>query len=206
MMSPETMRKAAILVSALDREAADSLLDQFESPVAETIRSAVMSLDGVASSEERHAISEFLGQCPATSGDSCDTEPRASVLDRASERLIADCLCDELPQTIAVALSQLPTRRASEVVGHLPAHVQAQVLERLVEYAPSASLELADIRDEFQQWLNHQIERSVHLTDLAARLATILDATSSGTRQRILANVSNSDARLAQELRCRLAD
>ena len=126
-------------------------------------------------------------------------------IERASERLIAECLADELPQAIAVALAQLPTERASEVVGYLPAPVQTQVLERLVELDPAASLDAPEIRDEFQNWLNQQIARSLHRAELAARLATILEATHSGTRQRILNNVSNTDARLAKELQHQLA-
>jgi flagellar motor switch protein FliG len=126
-------------------------------------------------------------------------------LERASERLIAECLCDELPQAIAVALAQLPAQRASEVVSHLRASLQAQVLERLVEFDPANSLDSPEIRDEFYQWLNEQIERSLHRAELATRLATILDATHAGTRQRILHNVSNSDARLAKELQHQLA-
>jgi flagellar motor switch protein FliG len=119
--------------------------------------------------------------------------------------LIAECLNDELPQAIAVALSQLPAQRASEVVAYLPAAQQAQVLERLVELDPARSWNFPEIREEFQHWLNQQIEGSLHRADLAARLATILDATHSGTRQRILHNVSASDARLAKELQHRLA-
>jgi flagellar motor switch protein FliG len=126
-------------------------------------------------------------------------------IERASERLIAECLSDEMPQAIAVALAQLPTERASEVVGHLPAPLQTQVLERLVELDPATALDAPEIRDEFQYWLNEQIARSLHRAELAARLATILEATHSGTRQRILNNVSNSDARLAKELQHQLA-
>ena len=130
--------------------------------------------------------------------------PATSPLDSASERLIAECLCDELPQTIAVALGHLSTPRASEVVSHLPASVQTQVLERLVEGPPSTHLQLADIRDEFQLWLTHQIERSLHRAEMATRLAAILEATPAGTRQRILENVIQTDTRLAKELQHRL--
>jgi flagellar motor switch protein FliG len=132
-------------------------------------------------------------------------DPTSKPLERASERLIAECLCAELPQAIAVALAQLPAQRASEVVAHLPAPLQAEVLERLVEFDATNSLDSPEIRDEFYQWLNEQLERSLHRAELAARLATILDATHAGTRQLILNNVSHSDARLAKELQHQLA-
>jgi len=210
----DVIRKAAVLVASLERDAADVLLEQLEPAQAESIRHAVMSMPEIDGREEAETIREFLGarngsfNGRAESGDPslATTEPTASKLDQASDQLIADCLSDEMPQTIAVALSQLPAQRASEVVTHLPAHVQTQVLERLVELEPSGDLEKTDVRDEFQDWLNQQIERSMHRAQMASRLATILDATNSPTRQRILENVAINDTRLAAELRHRVED
>ncbi|MDG2384642.1 MAG: hypothetical protein P8N76_23435 [Pirellulaceae bacterium] len=212
------MRKAAVLVASLDRDVADALLEQMDDSQAELIRNAIMGISDVGPQEELAAIREFLGQQGQLQYREIPVEtnvvgqhaigseaPSESTLDRASDRLIADCLCDELPQAIAVALSQLSTRRASEVVAHLPASVQTQVLERLVELEPTAILELNDVREEFKRWLNQQIERSIHRAEVAQRLATILDVTNSPTRERILDNVANSDARLAKELRHRVA-
>ena len=214
----ETMRKAAVLVASLDRDVADALLEQMDDSQAELIRNAIMGISDVGPQEELAAIREFLGQQGQLQYREIPVEtnvvgqhaigseaPSESTLDRASDRLIADCLCDELPQAIAVALSQLSTRRASEVVAHLPASVQTQVLERLVELEPTAILELNDVREDFKRWLNQQIERSIHRAEVAQRLATILDVTNSPTRERILDNVANSDARLAKELRHRVA-
>ncbi len=212
------MRKAAVLVASLDRDVADALLEQMEDSQAEAIRNAIMGISDIGPQEELAAIRDFLGEPEQVNYREVSLEATAagqiphgvevkseSTLDRASDRLIADCLCDELPQAIAIALSQLSTRRASEVVGHLPANVQTQVLERLVELEPTATLELNDVREEFQRWLNQQIERSIHRAEVAQRLATILDVTNFPTRERILDNVASSDARLAKELRHRVA-
>jgi len=210
----DVIRKAAVLVASLERDAADVLLDQLEPVQADSIRHAVMSMPDIDGREEAATIREFLGARMGSvsnldeSGDSMSptSEQTASKLDQASDQLIADCLSDEMPQTIAVALSQLSAQRASEVVTHLPANVQTQVLERLVELEPSGDLEKTDVRDEFQGWLDQQIERSMHRAQLASRLATILDATNSPTRQRILENVAINDTRLAAELRHRVED
>ncbi len=228
-----SLHRVALLVASLDRETADQLLDQLPEATAEEVRRAVLELGCIDPSEQHQVIREFIqgdalpaqrreAAAPARIGFGGPTptelpgrsttravrdrvaEAGEGPLDRASERLIAECLGGELPQAIAVALAQLPTRRASEVVSHLPAPLQTQVLERLVEFDPASSLEFPDIREEFHQWLLQQIERSLHRAELAARLATILDATHSGTRQRILHNVSNSDARLAKELQHQL--
>lgn len=229
MDDANAFRKAALLVASLDRDTADQLLDALPPERAQQIRDAVLGLPSIDDEEVRSVMCEFLqdgslgdsitfaariardaSSAPTEGARSTVTRPRGEgdlddgPLERASERLIADCLCGELPQAIAVALSHLPAQRASEVVSYLPAEVQTQVLERLVEFDPASSLEFPEINYDFHQWLNQQIERSLHRAELAARLATILDATHSGTRQRILKNVSCSDARLAKELRHQL--
>jgi flagellar motor switch protein FliG len=236
-MSTENLRKVALLVASLDRDAADRLLDQLPADRAQAVRHAVFGLVHVDRGEQQSVIRDFLNEdsrehaesaivaipmpesttrparrraaarstLQATAPGEGEPETGARPIERASERLIAECLSDEMPQTIAVALAQLPTERASEVVAHLPATLQTQVLERLVELDPASSLDAPEIRDEFHHWLNEQISRSLHRAELAARLATILEATHSGTRQRILNNVSNSDARLAKELQHQLA-
>lgn len=229
MKATDDLRRAAVLVASLDHEVADELLEQMDPCQAEILRRAILALPRVEVVEELATIKDFLelrgssASLPAVSlppsarlADRPSTSPPTAVtagcetgfpgpLDSASERLIADCLCGELPQTIAVALGHLSTERASEVVSHLPAAVQTQVLERLVDDVPSAELQLTDIREEFHLWLSQQIQRSLHRAELAARLAVILDATHAGTRERILENVVQTDTRLAKELQHRLA-
>jgi len=231
-LSGANLHKVALLIASLDRESADRVLDEVSPETAAAVRQSLRTLDRVDPQAQERVIREFIaGEAGCQLGrerrlDTRDALPRPSngarspgaqlrsparpasgtdgPLERASERLIAECLSDELPQAIAVALSQLPAQRASEVVAHLPATQQTEVLERLVELDPASSLDFPEIRDEFQLWLSQQIERSLHRADLASRLATILDATHAGTRQRILSNVSSSDARLAKELQHQL--
>lgn len=231
-MASLNVRKAALLITTLDRESADHLLEQLPEEQSQCVRDAILSLADVDEREQHAVICEFLrdellgassanrtlatlaaGNVSTGQRSACSAVPggrgkgkdvAGGPLDRASERLIAECLGDELPQAIAVALAQLPTHRASEVVSHLPAAVQTQVLERLVELDPSCAWELPEIRSEFLLWLDQQIERSLNRAELASRLATILEATHSGTRERILHNVSQSDARLAKELQHQL--
>ncbi len=133
-------------------------------------------------------------------------ERTESPLDRAPERLIAECLRQELPQTIAVALAELATERASEVISYLPDSLQAAVLERLVEYDPTTALEWTEMREEFQQWFNEQLEHALHRADLAARLASLLEASHPETRQRILHNMAGSDQGLVREMQQQLMD
>jgi flagellar motor switch protein FliG len=200
----DNLRRVALLIASLDRATAERLLTQLPDESALAVRRAMARLSHRDQAEQAAVIREFLA-FEGRERLSAEVHVPMRPLDRASERLIAECLCEELPQAIAVALAHLPARRASEVVAHLRDSLQAQVLERLVEADSAAAGGLLEVRDEFLQWLNEQIERSLHRAELAARLATILEATQAGTRERILHNVSNSDARLARELQHQLA-
>ena len=53
-------RQVAILVSSLERTAADSLLDQLPADESAMVRQAILSLDSITDQEEAEALSEFL--------------------------------------------------------------------------------------------------------------------------------------------------
>ncbi|MBN2293171.1 MAG: hypothetical protein JXM70_12140 [Pirellulales bacterium] len=54
------MRKAAILVSALDRDTVDALLDQMGPAQASIVRQAVIELDDIDADEQQQVIEEFF--------------------------------------------------------------------------------------------------------------------------------------------------
>lgn len=54
------MRKAAILVSALDRDTVDTLLDQMGPAQASLVRQAVIELDDIDATEQQQIIEEFF--------------------------------------------------------------------------------------------------------------------------------------------------
>lgn len=222
------LRQAALVVASLEQDAADQLLDLLPEETAQRVRNQLMGLAAFDWHEQQSAIRDFMvGENPVESatrggagrsvagerrghatrelrpvagnGKATAEEAAADALDRASERMIADCLRQEVPQAIAIALAGLPTERASEVIACLPGALQTEVLERLVEYEPTM-VAWSEIRDEFHQWLNEQLETQLHRADLAARLAAILEASHPGTRQRILRNFTNGDEQLAVEL------
>jgi len=227
------LRQVALVVASLEPEAADQLLDHLPEEAARRVRNQLMGLPSIDPYEQQSAIRDFMagddgsevlawssGPARTATADRRHHAPRdarpasasgkasaeaaaANALDRASERMIADCLRQEVPQAIAIALAGLPTERASEVIACLPDTLQTEVLERLVEYEPTA-VPWSEIRDEFHQWLNEQLELQLHRADLATRLAAILEASHPGTRQRILRNFTNGDEQLAEELQQQL--
>ena len=55
-----SMRKAAILVSALDHRTADTLLDRMPANDAARVRNAVLELGDISDDEQRVVLAEFL--------------------------------------------------------------------------------------------------------------------------------------------------
>ena len=67
-MSP-ALRKAAILISALDTPAADRLLEQMGAQQAALVRSAVVELTHIDPQEEDDILGEFFGRQPTVEPD-----------------------------------------------------------------------------------------------------------------------------------------
>lgn len=61
-LSPEPLRKAAILVACLDHQTADALLDQMTPADADLVRRAALALDDIAATEQQAVMHEFLGR------------------------------------------------------------------------------------------------------------------------------------------------
>ena len=62
------IRKAAIFVASLDREAADLVLDQMKADQAQAVRQAIMDLDAFDPQEQRTIIAEFRHCCEPGGG------------------------------------------------------------------------------------------------------------------------------------------
>ena len=152
----DSIRKLAVLVSALDCDVADLLIQQFEGETASELRQNILGLQSVSEREEMAAIQSFLDQAAASSRStetadedlnfehSVDTVKNGNELaDAAKEKTIRDfleeasvevlgrLLNNEQPQTIANVLSNMSAANASQVVSNLSIDTQADVLQRL---------------------------------------------------------------------------
>lgn len=153
---PPALRKAAILISALDPAAVDRLLDPMGEQQAARIRSAVMELDDVDPQEQEAILAEFFGRAPAADDGGVELQmsaasqhvatqipvpsapPAASepterfrfLYDATSEQLAAR-LRDEHPQLIAQVAAHLPAEKGAEFLERLSAPLRAEVLDRL---------------------------------------------------------------------------
>jgi flagellar motor switch protein FliG len=186
-----SIRKAAVLVSALDERAADMLLEQMGADMSGKVRYALMLLDDITAEEQQRVLNDFFaGNAPAPKPSAVEPEddvlldlspqidaaevsaPAANVDWRRSAesapadellRLLQTAAADDLAQVLAS--EQPPT--IAVVVARLDPVRAAQILERLP--APLATEALARLA-----WLGEPAPEA--LTDIARHLETQLAA------------------------------
>lgn len=198
------MRKAAILVSALDHRLADALLDRMPAADAARVRNAVLDLDEVSEDEQQVVLAEFLrAGGPRASGEAgveldeslarklaaperpptCRTAAAAATpsawfrsLHLVPAESIARHLKPEHPQIIAVVLAHLPAQRSAEVVKLLPDRLQADVLRRVADLDAADPQVLHELECELERRLSGEIRAArVRATGLST-VASILEA------------------------------
>lgn len=62
MKSPADLRKAAILITALDSASGDALLEQMPPALAQRVRDTIMDLEDISAQEQQKVLAEFLGR------------------------------------------------------------------------------------------------------------------------------------------------
>lgn len=184
-LSP-SLRKAAVLISALDERAADALLQQMSSEDAAKVRNALVELDNVPPAEQRQVLADFLqaqsGSRPsadATGG--VDLELTAAV-EEAAEQVAPvkhtpsaapafhepqsfDFLSDVDSQAIATVLTRELPQTVAVVVAHLAPEKAAAVLEQLPPNLATDALErmawLDQLSPEVQADLARELRRQL---------------------------------------------
>jgi len=175
-LSP-TLRKAAILISALDDRTADALLDQIGPQDAAKVRSALVAAGDIPADEQEAVLAEFLqtkGGAAAddvaleidparpesapqhaagpTHAESTAAGPLAFLCEVAPQAL-ARVLRTEQPQAVAVVVSSLSAELAAELLERLPQELATDALERLAWLDEPAAEALADLARTLRQQL-----------------------------------------------------
>ncbi len=200
-LSP-TLRKAAVLISALDDRSADALLEQMGPEQAAKVRSALAALDEIPPAEQEAVLAEFLRQQapggPAGTDNAADVSlelhsageppaarpatasPLAFLRDVAPQHL-ARVLKSEQAQTIAAVIANLPPEQAAVLLEQLPAALATDAVERLAwldELPPEVVADLAhSLRQRLRPYLGSSGQAARHQT-------AVLQAMQARQRQR----------------------
>jgi flagellar motor switch protein FliG len=160
-LSP-SLRKAAVLISALHEREADVLLQQMGAENAAKVRSALVELQDVSTAEQQQILAEFLiaqnrSQQPEPDDDGVDldidpaveaavenyisAEPQKIIPTATDEQPSFDFLADVDAKAIAAVLSRELPQTAAVVIAHLPPEKAAAVLELLPPALATEALE-----------------------------------------------------------------
>jgi flagellar motor switch protein FliG len=215
-MMNQAIRKAAILVSTLDRRSADALLDQMPAEQALLIRRAAFELERIDPVEQERVIAEFLGNTPQpqVSPPRIQSPPQAPQRERPRPRSASpfcflhdtDCrqivalLEGEHPQTIAVVVSHLPAERAMALVASLPSTLQAEVIRRLVDLDETDPDILAEVEQGLETRIARHLQMQQRRTAGMKAVVNILAAAERDVERQILVNLARHAPELARQL------
>lgn len=215
------LRKVAIVVSSLDRESADLLLDQMPSEDAERVRHAVFELDAIDPKEQRQVLDEFLTAGTRagrnTGGDSRvlfgrvpkapEVPSPASGRERLFESLgemapegLAGILASERPQTIALVLSHLAPELSGKVLLQFPPQIQPEIFRRLVDLEETDPEILHEIEESLRVRLAQTFALPRRRVAGLSAVEGILNAADRNTGSQLYRNLSSHDQQLAAQL------
>ena len=213
---PERIRKAAVLITALDQETADQLLDQMTPEQAQLVRNAALDLGEISRLETSQVIEEFLQSNSPASGveidpsladkltgtdDLVDVDPGLPAepeqpfrfLHEAEPETLSDLLRWEHPQTIAVVLSHLPPSQGLQVLVHFTDSLQNQILQRMIGLENTNPKVIHNIEQELERLFARKIHsRSESAAGLLA-VQAIFKQADAHHRQQLLKNMSSQD-------------
>jgi flagellar motor switch protein FliG len=217
------LRKAAVLISALDAAQADALLEQMGPERAAKVRAAAMELDDIPTEESQAVIAEFVrggGKDPRAATDEVELElspvaeqfaaapqPESgpphgvdeapfAFLQQAPPELLAQLLSAEHPQTLAVVVAHLEPRAAAAVLEQLPPALAAESLARMARIHAIGKEVLADIALALRSRVEPHLTPNTSLGNLSA----VLDAFQPKTREKLLSSLARRDQSLAKKL------
>ena len=231
-MKPQTdgIRKAAILVAALDPQAAELVLRQMGPQQAQVVRRTMDELGDVDPRQQRRVIDEFFRIGPMVpekdppgieldsrlarklslrpvrmpGGDA--TEPHAAegppfvFLHEAEGDKLARILAAERPQTIALVLSHLPPVQAGGVLVRLASGLQLEVVRRLVDLEETAPEILREVERGLRSRLSEQVQMQRRRVAGLSAVTGILQASDPQVSMQILDNLAARDQALADRL------
>jgi flagellar motor switch protein FliG len=221
------IKKAAILVSALDRASADAVLEQMEPDQAARVRRTMVELDAIDPDLQRRIIEEFLRVGPMVPpeqpsgielddrldsrlaarlarGTARDETPAVGTspfrfLRRTECEHLARLLSTERPQTIALVLAHLPPQQAGNVLVLLPEATGVEVVRRLIDLEETDPEILREVEQGLQERLSRQLPmQRARVAGLSA-VAEILKASAPTVGARILDNLGRHDRHLAEQ-------
>ncbi|MCC7205449.1 MAG: flagellar motor switch protein FliG, partial [Phycisphaeraceae bacterium] len=224
------VRKAAILLLSLERDAASTLLKQLDDKSVEEVTRELASLGSVPREQRDTVLQEYyhmaLAQNWASEGgveyarnllyssldpkqaeriiQQISTQVRKapfSFLQKAESQNLLTFIQDEHPQTIALILSHLPFHKASEILGGLPQPKQIEVVKRVANMEQTNPEVVSEVEKGLEARLASMLTQSFEKIGGVESVAEMLNLTDRTTEKAIMEGLEAEDPDLVEEIR-----
>ena len=219
-------RRAAVLLIALGVEAASPILSRLSDDDVEAVSVEIARLQNVSGDQVEAVLGEYhdlaLAQSYVSQGGAAFARQmlEAALGDERAEDVmmrveaamevsafhmlqtveLAPLLAfleNEHPQTVALILTQLNTRKASDLIDHLAPDVQREVAVRIANMAAPLPNVLREVEDVIRQYIGSGLGADTGSRGGVERVADILSASSRTTEESIMDGLRERDPELA---------
>ncbi|MFQ5424699.1 MAG: flagellar motor switch protein FliG [Phycisphaerae bacterium] len=224
------LRKAAILLVSMDKDAASQMMKKLSSSAVEDVTQEIAMLGGTTEAQRQAVIAEFHGLALAKayseqggisyardllhktlSKDEADriiaqiehqvySKPFSFLQKTESENLLT-FIQDEHPQTIALILAHLTPQKSSEVLAGLPLEKQVEVSNRISRMEQTSPDVIKEVEKGLQHRLSGMMSERLQRVGGVAAVAEMLNLTDRATEKAILEAIEADDPELVEEIR-----
>jgi flagellar motor switch protein FliG len=211
--------KAAILIHALGRSKAETLIRRLTETEKELVSDHLSQIRTISPDVVEQVAKEFTNiaqrfkskQGGASAGNSRVGAARSGNSDTAANSLgailslspdeIYDLVKDEQPQTIAIILVHLKTKVASEVIDKLPDEIKTEVAMRIVKLDKVTTTIVDEVNEILKDILKNKKNSVANVTGGVNRLAEILNQTDEISSELILNELEEADMEMAAQIK-----
>jgi len=224
------LRKAAILLLALDEMASAAILKQLEPNVIEEVTREMAGIGQISGGVRDHILEEFyqlaLAQNWAREGglEYANALLRRSLDPREAERIMQQIsthfrkapfaflqkaetqnllmfIQDEHPQTIALIVSHLTFYKASEILSGLPGPKQIEVVKRVANMEQTNPEVISEVERGLEKRLSNMLNQSFEQIGGIDTVAEMLNLVDWTTEKSIMEGLEGEDPDLVEQIR-----
>lgn len=224
------VRKAAILLLALDQEAAALMLKQVSERAVEEVTRELASVGSVPKATRDEVLHEFYDLAVAHSWareggleyarallfQSLDPKEAERILQQISQQVrktpfsflqkaestnLLTFIQDEHPQTIALIVSHLAFHKASEILAGLPGPKQIEVVKRVANMEQTNPEVIGEVERGLEARLANMLNQSFEKIGGVETVAEMLNLVDRTTEKGIMEGLEAEDPDLVEEIR-----
>ncbi|QDU33166.1 Flagellar motor switch protein FliG [Poriferisphaera corsica] len=224
------IRKAAILLLALDPEASANVLSSMPGKAVESVTRELASLGDIPKGTRDSVLQEFydlaVAQSWASEGGldyarsllmkSLDPKEAERIIQQISQQVrktpfsflqkaeagnLLTFIQDEHPQTIALIVSHLSFHKASEILAGLPTPKQIEVVKRVANMEQTNPEVISEVEKGLESRLANMLNQSFEKIGGVETVAEMLNLVDRTTEKSIMEGLEAEDPDLVEEIR-----